>query len=167
MGNYSKVQVLAANPLQAEALSNLALASKGFWGYSDSFLESCREELTYKSDDLSHPQKHFFVAESEGHILGFYALYQLDAEPVELEALFVRPENVGQGIGKILIKHLLALLENLQINKVLIQGDPNAEHFYQSIGAVKVAEKESLSIPGRMLPLFELQVAANRTWERK
>jgi hypothetical protein len=37
-----------------------------------------------------------------------------------------------------------------------IQGDPKAKGFYQRSGAIHIGELVSLSILGRMLPLFEL-----------
>ena len=37
-----------------------------------------------------------------------------------------------------------------------IQGDPKAKGFYQRSGAIHLGELVSLSILGRMLPLFEL-----------
>jgi hypothetical protein len=39
-----------------------------------------------------------------------------------------------------------------------IQGDPNAARFYERVGARRIGERESASVPGRMLPLFELAV---------
>ena len=38
----------------------------------------------------------------------------------------------------------------------MIQGDPNAADFYRAAGAVQVGERASASVPGRVLPLFEL-----------
>ncbi|MCK1227644.1 hypothetical protein [Streptococcus uberis] len=35
-----------ANINQAELLSKIAFESKKFWGYSDEFMEKCREDLT-------------------------------------------------------------------------------------------------------------------------
>jgi len=42
---------------------------------------------------------------------------------------------------------------------MIIQGDPNAEGFYRAMGAERIGEQESHSIPGRMLPLFSLSLA--------
>jgi hypothetical protein len=42
---------------------------------------------------------------------------------------------------------------------LVIQGDPHAAGFYRSAGAVLVGERVSESVPGRMLPVFELHLA--------
>ena len=44
----------------------------------------------------------------------------------------------------------------------MIQGDPNAEGFYLRCGAVRIGERESASIPRRMLPLFEIRLGDHR-----
>ena len=37
----------------AAALSELALRSKGYWGYDATFLEACRDELTLTADQAT------------------------------------------------------------------------------------------------------------------
>ena len=63
-----------------------------------------------------------------------------------------------KGIGNLLIEHLCSEAGRLGIRTITIQGDPNAEEFYQSIGAEPVGYRESASIPGRFLPVFKLRI---------
>ena len=51
-----------------------------------------------------------------------------------------------------------AATELLGIQTITIQGDPNAEAFYESIGACSAGYRESASIPGRFLPVFKLEI---------
>jgi GNAT superfamily N-acetyltransferase len=142
---------------EASVLSDLALRSKGHWGYDADFLASCKQELTYNKSQLSSPTYCFKVAESDGHnITGFFALNFLGAEHLELEALFIDPDFIGQGWGKFLLNTAISYAKRHKAISIKLQGDPFAEDFYLANGAVKIGEIQSQSIPGRFLPLLEI-----------
>lgn len=143
---------------EATFLSSLALRSKSHWGYSEDFIKSCVEELTFSPDQLQNDDFNFVVAESGHTIVGFYATKRLSAAEFELEALFVEPKHIGSGLGRQLIEHALESIRNSDGKFLRIQGDPNAEEFYLAAGGRKIGSRESGSIPGRYLPLFEIPV---------
>ncbi len=141
---------------EADALSNLAIRSKAYWGYSPEFMAACRAELIYTPEAVRrHP---FYIADIAGTIAGFYALVRLSPTEIELEALFVEPAHIGQGIGRALIEHAQATARNLGATTLVIQGDPNAKPFYLAAGGRLTGERESASIPGRYLPTFAIQL---------
>lgn len=148
-----------ARPDEAAILSDLALRSKGHWGYSTDFLASCKEELLYTPSQLLSLICCFNVAQIKNHhIVGFFGLNFLGDEQVELEALFVEPEFIGQGWGKKLLNSAVEVAKVHQAKKIKIQSDPFAENFYLANGAVKIGELGSHSIPGRFLPLLEINL---------
>ncbi len=61
-----------------------------------------------------------------------------------------------QGVGKALMDHAKLQVSAEGGSKLVIQGDPNAEKFYEAVGGKLARERESSSIPGRYLPVFEL-----------
>lgn len=132
-------------------LSDLALRSKGHWGYDADFLESCREELTLTPELLTEERAH--VAERDGRVVGFYTLAGRPPEG-QLGHMFVEPEEVNKGIGRRLWEHALDTAATEGIRRILIEADPFAEAFYLAMGAVRVGEVPSGSIPGRVLPLL-------------
>ena len=135
-------------------MSELAVRSKAHWGYSDTFLAACREELTVTVDDIGHPEKTYVVCEVNGIVVGFFAVEPVSEVQYELEALFVAPEHIGHGYGRRLVEQAKVIVRQSGARSMLIQGDPNAEPFYTAMGAVKTGERESASIPGRWLPEF-------------
>ena len=149
----------AATPEDAAALSKLAFKSKAYWGYDLEFMRRCKAELTYSPSQIDSPVWRFHLCELAGRPVGFYALELLGAGRAELEALFVSPDHIGAGIGRFLIDKVVVEARALGIREVTIQGDPNAESFYLSIGAVPAGYRESTSIPGRYLPLFILAIS--------
>ncbi|MCP3958114.1 MAG: GNAT family N-acetyltransferase [bacterium] len=147
-----------ARPEDAACLSGLALRSKGHWGYSPDFLEACRDELAVEPEGIESARFRYVVAENGADVVGYYALERLSATEYELEALFVEPARIGTGVGRALMQHALAAVESYGGRKVVIQGDPNARRFYLAAGGVEVGMRESGSVPGRYLPIFEIAI---------
>ena len=143
---------------EAQLLSGLALRSKGYWGYSADFLDECRSELTVDESRFGSDGYQCFVALVGNSIVGFYALEKLSANAYELDALFVEPERIGSGVGRFLVQHAVQRLSERGAERLLIQGDPNATGFYVAAGARTIGSRKSGSIPGRELPLFEIEI---------
>lgn len=155
-----------AQSSEAAALSAIALRSKAYWGYSRDFMDRCREELSYSGNQLASDGYSFQVFEAAEGIRGFYAIeWQQptigqtsvgEAHACELEALFVDPPYIGHGIGKALMDHAKSSARERGIHRIIIQGDPNAAKFYCIAGGVHTGDRESGSIAGRSLPVFEI-----------
>lgn len=149
-------QIRRAISSEAKFLSDLALRSKAYWGYSPEFIEACRQELTYSSQDIDKNQ--FFVAELNTQIIGFFALETITSTTVELEALFIDPAYINRGYGCKLINFAKSVAKDLGGEIMIIQGDPHANNFYLKVGGKFIGERESGSISGRYLPVFTLDL---------
>ncbi|MGO4894658.1 GNAT family N-acetyltransferase [Flavobacterium sp. W21_SRS_FM6] len=160
----TQVEFQLAKPEDAAHLSALALRSKGYWGYDQQFIERCRSELTYLPEHIASGSYTFIKALDYYHhqILGFYVLAHSKTTTVELEALFVEPSAIGQGIGGQLINLAKQTATQQGYTSMLIQGDPNASDFYIKFGAKLQGKKPSGSIPGRLLPTFLLPLNKQR-----
>lgn len=154
--------IRAARPNEAHLLSALALRSKAHWGYTRDFLEACRNELTIDESRIGSEDYRCFVHVRNGSIAGFYSLEPVSEGVWELDALFVEPARIGSGIGRSLIRHALRTLSDYGATRLIIQGDPNATDFYLAAGARRIGSRESDSIPGRVLPLFEIAIDRTR-----
>ena len=150
--------IRAARASEARLLSELALRSKAHWGYSSEFLETVRAELSYNEKQLQCEHMRFFVPEQAARPVGFYALAHQSGTQIELDALFVEPECIGKGFGRLLIEHAKSVAATMGARKLIIQGDPNAERFYLAAGGVLTGTRESGSIPGRLLPTFAIDL---------
>lgn len=152
----TEATIRRALPGDAARLSELAMRSKAVWGYDAQFMAACRDELTLSPGDVETLPT--FLAEIGCALLGFYSLEPLSDGTVELGHLFVEPEAIGRGVGRRLIEHAKRQARTAGYATMVIQGDPNAERFYRVAGGRLIGTKESLSIPGRMLPLFHLDL---------
>ena len=147
-----------AIPEEAGSLSALAMRSKAHWGYSPEFMASCEDELTVDGSRIRNDDYLVWAIEKGDDVVGFYALEPVTSIHYELAALFVEPKHIGSGAGRALLSHALALLSRLGATRLTIQGDPNAVGFYLAAGARQIGEQMSGSIPGRSLPLFEIDI---------
>lgn len=119
-------------PSEAESLSALAFAAKASWGYSAEQLEAWRPLLTISTEYLeSHT---VWVAERAGSMVGFAAIQPIGRR-LRLDHLWVSPPAQRQGIGRALFQQVLAHARENRWSQVEIESDPNAEGFYQSMGA--------------------------------
>jgi GNAT superfamily N-acetyltransferase len=72
----------------------------------------------------------------------------------DLDALFVEPAAIRQGVGRRLWEHVVDTARSLGFTSLEFQSDPHAEGFYLAMGAERCGESESTVTPGRMLPLM-------------
>lgn len=148
------LSVREAAPSEAALLSDLALRSKGHWGYDAAFLEACRTDLTLTPGDIAASAT--FICEGERGILGFSRVVLLDERTAELDALFVDPAAMGVGVGRMLWERSLRAARELGARDLVLQSDPHAEGFYLSRGARRIGEAASAVMPGRKLPLMHV-----------
>ena len=153
----TEVTLRRARPDEASMLSELALAAKEFWGYDQAFIESCRAELSFSPDDVA--RRHFVVADLGGMVAGFYSL---DGQPPAggLGNMWVRPGEIGTGLGRVMWHDAMAAAAAAGFEYLEISAEPDAEGFYRKMGAERIGETPSGSIPGRMLPLMRVKVPA-------
>lgn len=158
------LRLRAAREDEAELLSELALRSKGHWGYDAEFLAACREELRLRPGEVAarrtvvveeFRQNADAAAESGDawRVLGLATL-EGTAPDGELGMLFVEPAAIGRGVGRLLYRHVLAEAGRLGFSRMVIASDPHAEPFYLAMGAERTGTTPSGAIAGRELPLL-------------
>ena len=155
----STIHIRQAEPSEASTLTTIALAAKRYWNYPETDIDLWRESLTFTPASLS--KAIVYVAVHNEKIVGFYSLITTrDDDTYELDDLWIRPNYIGQGIGKKLFKHAVALVE-VQGGKTLrLVAEPNAIGFYQKMGMRKVAEKAS-SPEGRVLDVMAVMIGSS------
>lgn len=148
------MKIRKAEPADATQLTQIAQDAKRYWGYPEHWLEHWRDDLTITPDFVN--QNEVYVAEREGTVVGFYGLVT-KGETAELDHLWVSPPHIGQGVGKELFLHAMQLASARKLANVHIVADPNAEAFYEKMGASRVGETVSeLDGKPRVLPHLEI-----------
>ncbi len=130
-------QIRRAVAVDAGRLSAIAQAAKRHWGYPEQWLHAWLPDLTFDGDRIAALP--VFVIESVDGIAGFYAVVP-GALRWTLDHLWVRPDQMGQGLGRRLVVHALAYARAAGAVGLDIEADPNAEPFYRRLGGQRVGD---------------------------
>jgi GNAT superfamily N-acetyltransferase len=144
------LKIRIALPEDAATLTQIAHDAKRHWGYPEHWIVHWKDELTISPDFVAANQ--VFVAEDNSQIIGFYALV-IRQDKAELDHMWVAPAYIGSGVGKELFIHAMQNAAGSNLHEVTISSDPNAEGFYQKMGAHRVGETRSeIESESRTLP---------------
>ena len=81
--------------------------------------------------------REFLVAEDDGLIVGFG---QLNQQSGEVEAVYVRPDYGGRGVGSALLKQLEGVAQESGIASLHLLSSLNAVSFYERAGYIRGGE---------------------------
>lgn len=139
-----------ASPHEAGFLNALTGRSTLHWGYDPAFLDWEPEALLVTPEFVTGSP--VYVYQERGRVLGYYAL--LEKPPHwYLDKLFVEPDRIGTGLGKLLWLHAVATARELAISELLLDADPNAAPFYRAMGCEWLGEQIT-TWPGWNLQIF-------------
>jgi len=151
------IQIRRALPSEAAALTVLAHAAKRYWGYPEDWIEFWKAELTITPDFISGNE--VFVAVIDENIAGCCALVVSD-KLAELEHMWIEPQRMRQGVGRTLFEHVARRAVQLGFTTLELSADPNAEQFYQRLGAERIGEVPA-DVAGRPRVLPRMRATLN------
>ncbi|WP_405565323.1 GNAT family N-acetyltransferase [Polaribacter sp. Asnod6-C07] len=151
--------IVVATISDAKILTEIALNSKAFWGYSADDLEIWKPDLAVSEKMINELFVYQFIFDDTA--VGFYILNLPKEKTIELEMLFVLPDFIRKGIGKQLLVHAVEKAKFLEVESITLLSDPNAVSFYKSKGFV-IIDKKISSIAGRFLPIMKLDLSNNQ-----
>jgi len=144
-----------AIPSDHEILTQITKKSKAYWGYSNEQIEDWSPFLTVTEEYIE--TNSVFNLMLDNQIIGYYSFFHESENSIKLDNLFVLPDFIGKGFGKLLMNDFLVRLQDLSVQKIVLNSEPNAESFYIKFGFVKIGQIET-SIKDRYLPIMELKI---------
>jgi N-acetylglutamate synthase-like GNAT family acetyltransferase len=152
------VQIRRAGPDKAGVLTEIAHAAKRHWGYPENWIRQWKSDLTITPEFIA--KNEMYVAMNGEEIVGCCAI-AFSESLVELEHMWIRPEHIGAGVGRALFVHVKERAAQLKIPALEISADPNAEGFYERMGATRIGEARS-EIEGepRVLPRMAVVIGS-------
>lgn len=150
------LQIRRATPEQAEALTQIALAAKRHWGYSERWMEIWKPQLTFTPSYFAENPS--WVATTNDAPVAFYTLLEQEGK-AWLENLWVSPEWIGKGVGKSLFLHAVEQARQGGYQTLQLEADPNAARFYEKMGMRQIGARAS-EVEGqpRRLPIMEMKL---------
>ena len=151
-----QLTIIRAQPEHAARLTEIAVAAKSYWGYPEHWIRQWRAQLTITPD---YVRDHEVYAIANGDMLvGFYAL-KGEGSRLRLDHLWVQPEYIGTGVGRILFTHALQRAAARSAEEIEIHADPHAAGFYRHMGAQQIGEVDAtIDDVERHLPIFVIRV---------
>jgi N-acetylglutamate synthase-like GNAT family acetyltransferase len=156
------IQIRRARPAEADVLTEIAHAAKRRWGYPENWIEQWQADLTITPEFIA--ENEMYVAMIDEEVVGCCAI-AFSEGLAELEHMWIRPQHMGAGVGRALFLHVKERAAKLGIAVLEISADPNAEGFYQRMGARRIGEIQS-EIDGQPRVLPRLSVEVGRAHER-
>jgi len=138
-----------------EILTDITKKSKAYWGYSNEQMENWSELLTITKSYIESNIVYKLLIDNA--IVGYYSYINLEDDVIKLDNLFVLPEYIGSGLGKLLMNDFMDRLKMTKTKKVVLDSEPNAEKFYEKFGFIKVGQIET-AIKDRYLPIMEYKL---------
>lgn len=148
-------EISQVNANEHETLTEITKKSKAYWGYSDEQMNEWSDLLTVSSDYILVNQVYKLLVNDV--TVAYYSYCNVDEQTVRLDNLFVLPENIGKGYGKLLMIDFLLKIKQSKAKRIILDADPNAQKFYESFGFIKAGHVET-SIKDRFLPVMELKL---------
>ena len=143
----------------AERLTEIARASKAYWGYPPEWLDAWRDELLVREAAIDNG--YCYAGWIDNDIVGFYLL-EGSGPRRTLEHLWLHPSHIGQGFGSSLLGHALATAGADGAREVEIMADPNAQGFYERHGAKQIGESVGEVVgQKRVLPVLLIELPAS------
>jgi ribosomal protein S18 acetylase RimI-like enzyme len=131
------ISIRRADPNEAEQLTDVAHAAKRRWGYPENWIEKWNADLTITPAFIAHNE--VFVAILNDAIAGCCALV-VTGTLAEIEHMWIEPEHMRSGVGRALFEHARDRARELQLLVLELSADPNAEGFYERMGAKRVGD---------------------------
>lgn len=150
------ITIQRATPEQAEILTALTIAAKRHWNYPEKWIQIWLPLLTVTADYIRENET--WAAVEDETCVAYYSLKQ-EGEFLWLDNLWILPEFIGQGIGRELFQHAVERSRGRGASVLRIEADPNAQVFYEKMGARKIGEHHT-EVDGqlRVLPVMEINL---------
>lgn len=149
------LKIIKANPDDDKILTHITKKSKAHWGYSDEQMEKWSQDLTITKDYIKKNKVYKLFLNNK--TIAYYSYFNVNENTVKLDNLFVIPEEMRKGYGKLLMNDFLNKINNEKRGKIILEADPNAEIFYKSFEFIKTSQIAT-SVENRFLPFMELKL---------
>lgn len=154
------MEIIKAETADHELLTAITKKSKAYWGFSEDILKEWEHLLTVTKNYIEK-NKVYKLVHNE-HTIGYYSYFSTSDKTIKLDNMFILPQFIGNGFGKILMNDFLKNVQQLGIDQITLDAEPNAENFYKTFGFKTTGQLES-SIKDRYLPIMELKIENETT----
>ena len=136
-------------------LSETAINSKRFWGYSSEQINLWRPDLVISKEYILRNK----VVKVYDHdeFIGFFGVKLDENNEAEIDHLWLIPEKIKKGYGRLIFHHILEHLRSDGHKSATLVAEPNAKGFYAKMGG-KVIGNIKGKVSDRYLDIYEYKL---------
>ena len=149
------MNIVLAESTDITEINKLIESAKRHWGYSDELINLWLPDLLITPENII--SRTFWCMKINEEIKGALSLSVISNGVFELEDFWLAPSLIGTGLGRKMFQYVISHLKSIKAKKMIIISDPNAEGFYQEMGAKRIKFIDSKP-KGRVLPVMELSI---------
>ena len=143
-----------AESSDVKRLNDLMARSKAYWGYSAEFMAEFMSHYQLPADYLETCETLMLFEDQQ--LIGFYSLESKEGGVGFLDCLFVDPNQINKGYGRILTQHALDNSKSKGWHQLTLMSDPYAQSFYEYFGFEKIGFDQTLM--GRFVPKMAISL---------
>ena len=132
MAETAAFTIRPGRPDEGDRLKEIAIASKGFWGYAPARVREWADRGDFSGETLAALT--VFVAERGGRVIAWSSVVE-QVGRAWLADLWVEPDWIGKGVGSALFRHSAVHARQLGAPGLEWEAEPNALGFYEKMGA--------------------------------
>lgn len=155
MGKGGEMKIEKAHSNDSDILTYITKKSKAYWGYPDDLLDKWSAQLTVTKSYIE--KNNVFKILLDNKVIGYYSFFYESNTAIRLDNLFLLPDFIGKGYGKILIDDFLKRIKTEGIVNVILESEPDAKRFYEKFGFVTIGLQKT-AVKNRFLPIMELKM---------
>ena len=91
--------------------------------------------------------------------IGFYGIKFINEKDAEIDHLWLIPEKIKKGLGRLIFNHIFKCLKLKNYIKATLIAEPNSKGFYEKMGGKVIGQHQS-KVSGRFLDIYEFKIKA-------
>jgi len=154
------LQIVRSLPADAQTLKEIAILSKGYWGYPENLMSQWAGSPIITPASIAVADVYHALVDTSA--VAWYRLWT-GSKTAILDDLWVLPAFIGQGVGRSLFLHAVSQARTSGALSIELDSDPHAQPFYERMGCYKIGE--TLSSWQRLIPRMKYDLSSGQILE--
>ena len=116
------MKIEKAQNVDAIDLTELTIHSKSYWGYSLEQIAQWKDDLTISVEYINQAEVYKLI--NENQLVGYYSYLELDNKKVKLDNIFLEPDFIGKGYGKVMMNHFIQHVKDKGYERIELESEP-------------------------------------------
>ena len=124
----------------AEGLRALTVRSMAYWPRHAAYLAEAARLMSLDAASIELDET--WILEEDHRAIGFYRV-SLDDDRAEIEELFLEPDRIGHGLGRLLFEHCAATVRGCGVARLEWECEGQTLGFYLAMGGQVIGSSPS------------------------